>query len=30
VRTYRCGISTLLAAWTGQDLLRPDPDAATL
>ena len=30
VRSYRCGVSALLAAWTEQDLLRPDPDAATL
>ena len=30
VRTYRGGISSLLTAWVDQDLLRPDPDAATL
>jgi integrase/recombinase XerC len=29
VRSYRCGVHALLAAWTGQDLLHPDPDAAT-
>src|SRR5205085_11541135 len=29
VRSYRCGVHALLAAWTGQDLLRPDPEAAT-
>src|SRR5207248_4837633 len=30
VRSYHCGVHALLAAWTAQDLLRPDPDAATL
>ncbi len=30
VRSYRCGVRALLDAWTGQDLLRPDPDMATL
>lgn len=30
VRSYRGGVFALLDAWTGQDLLRPDPDAATL
>src|SRR5579864_6380870 len=30
VRSYRGGVHALLAAWAGQDLLRPDPDAATL
>ena len=29
VRSYCCGVHALLAAWTGQDLLHPDPDAAT-
>jgi integrase/recombinase XerC len=28
VRSYRCGVSSLLVAWASQDLLRPDPDAA--
>jgi integrase/recombinase XerC len=30
VRSYRCGVGALLAAWAGQDLLHPDPDAPTL
>ncbi len=30
VRSYRCGVGALLDAWTGQDLLCPDPDAPTL
>jgi hypothetical protein len=29
VRSYRCGVHALLAAWTAQDLLRPDLEAAT-
>jgi hypothetical protein len=29
VRRYRCGVHALLAAWTAQDLLRPDLEAAT-
>jgi integrase/recombinase XerC len=29
VRSYRTGVRQLLAAWARQDLLRPDPDAAT-
>jgi integrase/recombinase XerC len=29
VRSYRTGVHLLLAAWARQDLLRPDPDAAT-
>ena len=29
VRSYRTGVRALLAAWARQDLLRPDPDAAT-
>ena len=29
VRSYRCGVHALLVAWTEQDLLHPDPDAAT-
>ena len=30
VRSYRGGVHALLTAWATQDLLRPDPDAATL
>jgi len=30
VRSYRGGIRLLLVAWAWQDLLRPDPDAATM
>ena len=30
VRSYRCGVHALLTAWIRQDLLHPDPDAATL
>jgi integrase/recombinase XerC len=30
VRSYRSGLNALLDAWTEQDLLRPDPDTATL
>jgi integrase len=30
VRSYHCGVHALRAAWTAQDLLHPDPDAATL
>lgn len=30
VRSYRCGLTALLAAGRAQDLLRPDPAAATL
>ena len=30
VRSYHCGVHALLAAWTAQGLLRPDPDAASL
>ena len=29
VRSYRTGVRALLAAWARQDLLHPDPDAAT-
>jgi integrase/recombinase XerC len=29
VRSYRTGVHLLLVAWARQDLLRPDPDAAT-
>jgi integrase/recombinase XerC len=29
VRSYRAGVRLLLVAWARQDLLRPDPDAAT-
>lgn len=29
VRSYRTALHALLAAWTREDLLRPDPDAAT-
>ena len=30
MRSYRGGIRLLLVAWAWQDLLRPDPDAATM
>ena len=30
VRSYRCGVHALLEAWTTQDLLRPDLEAATI
>src|SRR5258708_23325772 len=29
VRSYRAGVRLLLTAWARQDLLHPDPDAAT-
>ena len=30
VRSYRCGVHALLAAWIRQDLLHPDPESARL